>query len=92
MHSTKKTKQGLEEYALSHDKEKIKPFMLVVCSDTDHVAWVENYVKSDEFKLGKYKNKVITVHSKKSGRKVSLIPDCCLAWNRRIILWKLSFM
>ena len=62
-----KTKQSLEEYALSHDKEKVKPFMLVVCSDTVHAAWVENYIKSDEFKSGKYKNKVITVHSKKSG-------------------------
>lgn len=62
-----KTKQSLEEYALSHDKEKVKPFMLVVCSDTVHAAWVESYIKSDEFKSGKYKNKVITVHSKKSG-------------------------
>ena len=62
-----KTKRCLEEYALSHDKEKIKPFMLVVCSDTNHAAWVENYIKSEEFRAGKYKNKVITVHSKKSG-------------------------
>lgn len=62
-----KTKRSLEEYALSHDKEKVKPFMLVVCSDTNHAAWVENYIKSDEFRLGKYRNKVITVHSKKSG-------------------------
>ncbi len=62
-----KTKRNLEEYALSHDKEKIKPFMLVVCSDTNHAAWVENYIKSEEFRAGKYKNKVITVHSKKSG-------------------------
>ena len=62
-----KTKRCLEEYALSHDKEKIKPFMLVVCSDTNHAAWVENYIKSEEFRAGKYKNKVITVHLKKSG-------------------------
>lgn len=41
-----KTKQSLEEYALSHDKEKVKPFMLVVCSDTVHAAWVESYIKS----------------------------------------------
>lgn len=62
-----KTKRSLEEYALSHNKEKVKPFMLVVCSDTNHAAWVESYIQSDEFKAGKYKNKVITVHSKKSG-------------------------
>lgn len=62
-----KTKRSLEEYALSHNKEKVKPLMLVVCSDTNHAAWVESYIQSDEFKAGKYKNKVITVHSKKSG-------------------------
>ncbi|MEY8335668.1 DEAD/DEAH box helicase family protein [Lachnospiraceae bacterium 47-T17] len=87
-----KTKRSLEEYALSHNKEKVKPFMLVVCSDTNHAAWVESYIQSDEFKAGKYKNKVITVHSKKAGQKAISIPDCCLAWNRQIILWKLLFM
>ena len=62
-----KAKRSLEEYATSHDKERVKPFMLVVCSDTNHAAEVESYIKSEEFRDGKYRNKVITVHSKKSG-------------------------
>ena len=41
--------------------------MLVVCKDTDHAAWVERYIKSDEFRDGAYSGKTITVHSKKTG-------------------------
>ena len=46
---------------------KVKPFMMIVCKDTDHATWVENFVKSDEFAEGLYKNKTIIVHSKQSG-------------------------
>lgn len=41
--------------------------MMIVCKDTDHATWVENFVKSDEFAEGLYKNKTIVVHSKQSG-------------------------
>ncbi|MEO2641943.1 DEAD/DEAH box helicase, partial [Enterocloster clostridioformis] len=61
------TKQKLKLYADNHDKPVIKPFMLVVCKDTDHAKWVENFVKSDEFRGGVYRNKTITVHSKQRG-------------------------
>lgn len=61
------TKCKLEIYARNHGKEIVKPFMLVVCKDTDHATWVENYVRSDEFCEGKYRDKTITVHSKQKG-------------------------
>lgn len=61
------TKKKLEEYANNNSKPKVKPFMLVVCKDTDHATWVENYIKSDSFKDGYYRNKTITVHSKQRG-------------------------
>ncbi len=52
-------------YAENHPgKRVVKPFMLVVCKDTDHAAWVEAFIKSDEFRDGAYRNKTITVHSK----------------------------
>lgn len=38
--------------------------MLVVCKDTDHAKWVEEYIKSDAFCNGVYKSKVVVVHSK----------------------------
>lgn len=61
------TKQKLEVYAANHGKPVVKPFMLVVCKDTDHATWVEQFVKSDEFRSGAYRNKTIIVHSKQKG-------------------------
>ena len=61
------TKRKLEVYAANHGKPIVKPFMLVVCKDTDHAAWVESFIKSDEFRNGAYRNKTIIVHSKQKG-------------------------
>jgi type III restriction enzyme len=61
------TKRKLAVYAANHGKPIVKPFMLVVCKDTDHAAWVERYIKSDEFREGAYRNKTIIVHSKQKG-------------------------
>ena len=65
-HETAKRK--LEAYAKTHEGRRlVKPFMLVVCKDTEHAAWVESYIKSDEFRNGEYRNKTIIVHSKQKG-------------------------
>lgn len=61
------TKRKLEVYAANHGKPVVKPFMLAVCKDTDHATWVEQFVKSDEFRGGAYRNKTIIVHSKQKG-------------------------
>ena len=61
------TKRKLEVYAANHGKPVVKPFMLAVCKDTDHATWVEQFVKSDEFSSGAYRNKTIIVHSKQKG-------------------------
>lgn len=61
------TKRKLEVYAANHGKAMVKPFMLVVCKDTDHAAWAESFIKSDEFRNGAYRSKTITVHSKQKG-------------------------
>ena len=61
------TKRKLEVYAANHGKPVVKPFMLVVCKDTDHATWVEQFVKSDEFRSGAYRNKTIIVNSKQKG-------------------------
>lgn len=62
-----RTKGKLEVYAANYGKPLVKPFMLVVCKDTDHAEWVERFVKSDEFRNSTYRNKTITVHSKQKG-------------------------
>lgn len=60
-------KRKLEVYAANHGKPVVKPFMLVVCKDTNHAAWAETYIKSDEFRDGAYRSKTIVVHSKQKG-------------------------
>lgn len=62
-----KIKAELQAYHINHGAKLVKPFMMIVCKDTDHAKWVENYVKSIEFKNGKYENKTIVVHSKQRG-------------------------
>ncbi|MBR6436095.1 MAG: DEAD/DEAH box helicase family protein, partial [Thermoguttaceae bacterium] len=60
-------KRKLAVYAANNNRPLVKPFMLIVCKDTEHASWVERYVKSDEFRSGAYRNKTIVVHSKQKG-------------------------
>lgn len=62
-----KIKAELHAYHINNNVRLVKPFMMIVCKDTDHAKWVERYVKSTEFKDGKYENKTIVVHSKQRG-------------------------
>ena len=62
-----RTKQKLAVYAANNNRPLVKPFMLVVCKDTDHASWVERYIKSDNFRSGAYRDKTIIVHSKQKG-------------------------
>ena len=57
------TKSYLEVYARSHNKPIIKPFVLVVASDTDHSKRLIEYIKSTDFFNGYYADKVIEIHS-----------------------------
>lgn len=63
------TKVELEVYARENNLPVVKPFILIVAQDTDHAENLLNIIKSDEFFEGKYKDKVITVHSKQSGEE-----------------------
>lgn len=65
--SHERTKVALETYAGQNGREAVKPFMLVVCKDTEHAKWVEAYVKSSDFRDGRYAAKTIVVHSRQTG-------------------------
>ena len=62
-----RAKKNLKAYATSRNMKPVKPFMLVVCKDTAHAEWVEKYIRSDDFKNGKYKTKTLMIHSKQKG-------------------------
>lgn len=63
------TKVDLETYTKQNDLPPIKPFMLIVARDTDHAETLIRTMKSDEFFDGRYKDKVITVHSNQRGEE-----------------------
>ena len=60
-------KNKLINYAKINKRQVVKPFMLVVCKDTEHAKKIEEYIKSNDFENGKYKNKTIKIESKMSG-------------------------
>jgi len=61
------TKVLLETYAREAGIAIVKPFILVVCQDTAHADVIQIQIQSDTFFEGRYKSKVITVHSNQSG-------------------------
>jgi len=63
------TKVQLEVYARQNDKKIVKPFMLVVAQDTTHANALVEAISSDSFFEGRYKGRVITVHSNQSGEE-----------------------
>ena len=60
-------KNKLINYAKANKRPLVKPFMLVVCKDTEHAKKIEEYIKSNDFENGKYKYKTIKIESKMSG-------------------------
>lgn len=65
--SHEKTKASLKEYALNNQKKIVKPFVLIVCRDTDHAETIMSFIQSNECYDGKYQDKVIRVHSNQRG-------------------------
>jgi type III restriction enzyme len=63
------TKVELEVFARENDRPIVKPFMLVVAQDTEHANALEKVIEEDTFFDGRYKGKVITVHSNLRGEE-----------------------
>jgi len=63
------TKVELATYAKQHSVRQVKPFMLVVAQDTGHAEELMVAIKSDDFFEGRYKDRVITVHSNQRGEE-----------------------
>jgi len=62
-------KVELEVYARQHDRPIVKPFILVVAQDTAHANDIVDTIQNDAFFEGRYKERVITVHSKQRGEE-----------------------
>src|SRR5208283_4684628 len=63
------TKVELEVFARDNSKPIVKPFMLIVAENTDHANALVKMIEDDTFFGGRYKGRVITVHSKLQGEE-----------------------
>ena len=69
IHIHENTRVELEIYARNNNKPIVKPFMMVVAQDTAHANELQKLMESDDFFEGRYQGKIITVHSKKTGKE-----------------------
>ena len=60
-------KGRLTEYCEANSSPVVKPFVLISTKDTKHASEVRNLIESDSFYEGRYKGKVIEIHSGKTG-------------------------
>jgi|CXWL01.1.fsa_nt_gi type III restriction enzyme len=63
------TKAELEVYARQNNLPIVKPFLLVISRDTTHAEELRVRMEADAFFAGRYRGRVITVHSKQSGEE-----------------------
>jgi type III restriction enzyme len=63
------SKVELEVYARDNGKPIVKPFMLIVAKDTTHANDLHKIIEDEPFFGGRYKGKVITVHSNLKGEE-----------------------
>lgn len=61
------TMASLELYARTYDKPHVKPFVLVACRDIKHAQETAEYLASDNFYGGRYKDKVLQIDSSTKG-------------------------
>lgn len=63
------TKNGMELYAMNSSLEPVKPFVLIVAKDTDHAGTLRAMIQSDTFFNGRYRDKVMEIHSNQKGEE-----------------------
>jgi type III restriction enzyme len=59
----------LDRYHRVSDRPKVHPFMLVVAQDTEHSKKIKEYIEGEAFFSGRFKGKVIEVHSNQTGQE-----------------------
>ena len=62
-------KSVLREYCSDKDVDYVKPIVLIACKDTDHAKKIRALIDNENFLSGKYKGKVIEIHSKQTGEE-----------------------
>lgn len=63
------TKVELQVFARNNGERLVKPFMLVVATDTEHAGILQQVIESEDFFDGRYQGKVIQIHSNIRGEE-----------------------
>ena len=59
----------LRQYCNDHDLPYVKPIVLIACRDTNHARDIRAMIDSDGFLGGRYRGKVIEIHSNMKGEE-----------------------
>jgi len=63
------TKVALDIYSRDTNNRLVRPFVLVVARDTDHAKEIREMIESEIFFDGRYKGKVMEIHSNQRGEE-----------------------
>lgn len=63
------TKVALDIYSRDTNNRLVRPFVLVVARDTDHAKEIREMIESVKFFEGRYKGKVMEIHSNQRGEE-----------------------
>jgi len=63
------TKVALDIYSRDTGKRLVRPFVLVVARDTEHAKEIRALIESDRFFEGRYRGKVMEIHSNQRGEE-----------------------
>lgn len=62
-------KKVVYQYCLDNNLDYVKPIVLIACKDTEHAKKIRAMIDSDSFNNGRYRGKVIEIHSKMKGEE-----------------------
>lgn len=62
-------KAVLRQYCADNNLAYVKPIVLIACRDTNHAKSIRELIDSDRFQYGKYKGRVIEIHSNMRGEE-----------------------
>lgn len=62
-------KGAIKQYSNDNNQPYVKPIVLIACRDTNHAKDIRALIDGDDFQGGKYKGKVIEIHSNMRGEE-----------------------
>ena len=62
-------KKVVYQYCLDNNLDYVKPIVLIACKDTEHAKKIRAMIDSDDFNNGRYRGKVIEIHSNMKGEE-----------------------